>query len=220
VRFHVVSAGNRTEKGDQRSIRGEDAPAEMLTRRARVASGLAGQLLAHLRRQLVVRVGVEPAAQVEPLGRDVPIPAVLVGQHHLHDVVPEALELTDQVRQWDEVGDGGGVAVPRGVLVRRDQPPVGLVDQQHAARAQAAAKQLGRSGDAVADPRGADARRQIDGLVRHVAGGVTVHELDAVVDTELERAGTCLLGEGRADVDTRSWPPSTGCGSGDCSRGS
>src|SRR5699024_11969270 len=76
----------------------------------RVAGGLGGELLPYLGGQFVVRVPVEPAAHAEPLGRGVPIPAVLVGQHHFHDVVPEVLELPDQIREFQEVGDGGSVA--------------------------------------------------------------------------------------------------------------
>ncbi len=89
----------------------------------------------------------------------------------------------------------------------RGPPPVRLADQHRPSRAKAAAEKLGSSGDAVADPRGADTGGQIDGLGRDMAGGVTVDELDLFPDAELGGAGPGLVGEGRADVDTGSRDP-------------
>src|SRR2546423_9912320 len=49
--------------------------------------------------QLVVRVGVQPAAHGPPLRGDVPVPAVLVGEDHLDQVPAELAEQRDQARQ-------------------------------------------------------------------------------------------------------------------------
>lgn len=50
----------------------EDSPAEVLTLVSRVAGGLGGEFGADLGGQLVVRIVVEPAAEVEPLRRLIP----------------------------------------------------------------------------------------------------------------------------------------------------
>ncbi len=81
----------------------EDAPAEILLHVTRVAGGLGGELGPNLRRQFVVRVLVEPAGHSEPLRCGVAVSVLLVGEHHLHDVVPEFAELLDQPRQRPEV---------------------------------------------------------------------------------------------------------------------
>src|SRR5579862_3931196 len=71
----------------------EDAPAQVIAPVPDVAGGGAVKFRPQLARQLIARVGVQPPADVQPLRGGVPVPAVLVGQHHLHDVAAELAEI-------------------------------------------------------------------------------------------------------------------------------
>lgn len=75
----------------------EDSPTEVLALVARVAGRFGVELGPHFSREIVIGVLIEPAAEVEPLRRLVTVPAVLIGQHHLHDVAAEFTELLDQL---------------------------------------------------------------------------------------------------------------------------
>jgi hypothetical protein len=50
------------------------------------------EFCAHLSRQLITRIGIEPAADAEPLRSHVAIPAVLICQQHLYDIAAEQAE--------------------------------------------------------------------------------------------------------------------------------
>jgi hypothetical protein len=58
-----------------------------------------GEFFAHFSSQLIMRIGIEPAADAEPLRRDVAVPAVLICQDHLYDIAAEQAERLDQFRQ-------------------------------------------------------------------------------------------------------------------------
>ena len=83
----------------------ERSPAQVLARAGGVALGLRDQSGSNVLRQLVVGVVLEPPAQGELLGRLVSVPAVLVGQDHLDDVVAEAPERREKFRKQEKIGD-------------------------------------------------------------------------------------------------------------------
>src|SRR5690606_20327851 len=154
----------------------------------------------HLGGQLVVRMVVEPATEIEPLRGLVPVPAVLIGQHHFHDVEPEIAEPLDQLRQHQEVVFAPRTAGFGDVVVGHFLTPVRLTDQHQAAGTETLAQQFDGTGHAAPDPGGAHARGEIDRLRRDEPGGVGVHEGDPVSDAEFNGTATGLFGEYAADV--------------------
>ena len=77
----------------------EHAPPEVFALVPGVPDGCRSEFRTHFVGELVVSVGVEPASGVEPLSRDVPIPAVLVGKDHLDDITAQSPELFEQFWQ-------------------------------------------------------------------------------------------------------------------------
>jgi hypothetical protein len=124
----------------------EDASAEVFALVSGVSCGRGGEFRAHLACQFVAGIGVEPAADVQPLRGGVPVPAVLAGEDHLHDAAAEVAEPCDQVWQREEVVPAGGVAAVDGGLVGRFLAPVGLADQHRAAGLQAVPEEVDRAG--------------------------------------------------------------------------
>ena len=159
---------------------------------------------ANLVRELVFGVGVKPAAHGEPLGRLVAVPAVLVGQHHFHDVAAEAAERGEQFRQQEKVGDRGGMAPPGHLIGWRHLPPVGLADEDDPSGAQTPLQQFDGAGHAPADPGGADTGGHMDLLVSHKAGGIAMDETDLVGHAEFHGPALRLFGEQRAQVDAHA----------------
>ena len=53
----------------------------------------------HFAGEFVVRIGVKPAADIEPLGCFVAIPAILVGEDQLHHIAAKLSEGLDQLGQ-------------------------------------------------------------------------------------------------------------------------
>src|SRR6266496_5461006 len=94
----------------------EHAPAQVLALIPGVPGRPGGELRAQLAGQLVIGVGVEPAADVQPLRRGVAVPAVLVGEHHLHDIAAESAEPLDQLGQRPPLVPAGGVTALDGGL--------------------------------------------------------------------------------------------------------
>ena len=179
----------------------EHAPAQVFPRAGGVAHGFRGELGANLVRELVFGVGVKPAAHGEPLGRLVAVPAVLVGQHHFHDVAAESAERGEQFRQQEKVGDRGGLTAPGHIFARRQLPPVGLADEDDSARAQTPLQQFDGAGHAPADPGGADTGGHSDLLVSDEAGSIAMEEPDLIGHAEFHGPVLRLLGEQRAQVD-------------------
>ena len=139
---------------------------------------------AHLAGEFVAGVGAEPAVDVQSLRGGVPVPAVLAGEDHFHDVVAKVAELLDEFGQRQELVLAGGVAALAGGLVGRVLAPVGFVDQHHPVGLQAVPEELERPG-AVADPGGADASGDAGRLTGHIARRATVHEADLIVYAQL-----------------------------------
>src|SRR5512143_662090 len=88
----------------------EHAPAQVFTGVRGVAFGSRGQFGSNIFREVVVGIRFEPSAHGEPLGRLVPVPAVLVCQNHFHDVVVEVAERREKFWKQEKVGDRTGKA--------------------------------------------------------------------------------------------------------------
>jgi len=149
-----------------------------------LACGSGGELCAHLLGQLVTGIVVKPAADVEPLRRGVPVPAVLVGEDHLHDITAEFAELFDQLRQREKVVLAGGVTALDGGLVGRLTAPVRFADEHHAAGGEAASEKVDCAGYPAAYPSCADIRNEVDRMVGNVTRCVAVYEADLVGDAD------------------------------------
>src|SRR5574340_522392 len=179
----------------------EHTPAEILTRVGGVALGLRGELGSNVCREFVAGIAFKPSAHGEPFGRLVSVPAVLVGQNHLNDVVAEVAERREQFRKHEEVGDRVCATSPGNIFGRRWLPPEGLADEDDPSGAQAPRQKLDGAGDSPADPGGSDAGCHLDLIVGDVARSVAMDELDPIGDAEFFGTESCLLGEQLAHVD-------------------
>src|SRR5512143_2637158 len=84
----------------------------------------------------------------------------------------------------EKVGDGVGKTLLGNIFRRRQLPPVGLADEDDPSGAQAPRQKLDSAGDSPGDPGGADAGCHTDLLVRDVARGIAMDELDLIGDAE------------------------------------
>ena len=155
----------------------------------------------NLFREFVVGIGFELAAHGQPFDRLVAVPAVLVGQHHFHDVAAQGAERGEEFRKGEEVGDGVGETALGDLFRRRQPPPVRFAYEDDPAGAQAPRQQLDGAGDAPADPGRADTGRHLGLLVGDIAGGIAMDEPDLPGDAEFFGTAFRLLGEQPAQVD-------------------
>ena len=185
----------------------EHAPPEVRAREGRILLRLGRQQTADLVVQLVVRVGVRPAAHGQPLRSLVAIPGLLGRAGHLHDVVALCAERRQKVRQGQVVLGSLHPAPGQSLRARGNGAPVRLTDQQHPAGLEAPAQQVEGARHPAADPRRAHARRDVHGLVDDVAGRVGLDEPDRVAHTELIGAGPGVGDEVGVEVHAQPGDP-------------
>jgi hypothetical protein len=70
----------------------EDTPAEVLAPVPGVPRRTGCEFSAHVISQVVMRIGIEPAADIEPRRCGVTVLAVLIGPHHLDNIAAEQAE--------------------------------------------------------------------------------------------------------------------------------
>src|SRR5512139_1677596 len=132
----------------------EHAPAQVFTRVRGIAFGFRGQFGSYIWREVVVGIHFEPSAHGEPLGRLVPVPAVLICQNHFHDVVVEVAEVREKSWKREKFGGRSGKASFGNVFRRRQLPPVRLADEDDPSGAEALRQEFDGAGDSPTDPGG------------------------------------------------------------------
>ena len=149
---------------------------------------------------------VQPLGHRPPLRSHVAVPAVLVGQHHLHQLRPGRGKAVQGARQRHELPG----AQPQRLVrpLRGRLPPERLADQQQATRGQGRPHQGDGAGQPPADPGRPDAGDRVERLRLHAErAGVGPHEPDPVGHAQVSGPDPRRRHEDLADVHPQPADP-------------
>lgn len=151
----------------------------------------------------VVGVSVQPLTQGPPLRSLVTVPAVFVGEDHLHQVDPRGVEHLEQTGQVGELI--GTTAKCRAGRRWRFLAPERLPDQEEPVSADRAAQQVDRACYAATDPGGTEAARNVErtGLA-NLGAGVALLDQDTVCHGEFGGPAPGGADEHFGEVDTHA----------------
>ena len=149
---------------------------------------------------------VQPPGHRPPLRGHVPVPGVLVGEHHLHQLRPSALKTVQRGGQRHELSRAQAERLVRSLRGRLT--PEWLADQQQPAADQRGPHEADGAAQPAADPGRPDAGDRVERpRLRSERAGVGPHELDPVGDPQVGRPIPRRRYEDLADIHPEAPDP-------------